>query len=368
MSRYRFELASLEDDAGLRRRMAEDWLNSRLSVSFRREPSYFTGCEVQGEGAQVIKCTDMETGEIIGMGCRARRTVFINGVPQCAGYLSDLRSHPSVRNRTLLARGYSFLRRLHEGAPLPLYYTVILDGNAQALQSLVGGRAGLPQYRDFGRMLTPAIHLDIPRPPVKVPGVRFERGSSARLPAIVEFIQRRYADKQFAPMYRESDFGTAGLRGFDPADFYVAVKDARIVGTIGAWDQRAFRQTHIEAYTGWFGRMRWLYNLVARMSPLKPLPDPGSRVPYFYAAFIAIEGNDPQIFRGLLREVYRDRRSGEWHYFIAGLHERDPLAQVLREYRSVPAAGRMLVVHFEDGEKAFNGLDGRIPYLEMATV
>ena len=54
MSRYRFEPAVEADDAALRARMASDWLRGDLSVSFRREPSYFAGCALQGEQVQVL--------------------------------------------------------------------------------------------------------------------------------------------------------------------------------------------------------------------------------------------------------------------------------------------------------------------------
>lgn len=368
MSRFRFELASARDDAGLRRRMAQDWMQGRLSVSFRREPSYFAGCDVQGECVQVIKCTDLDTGEIIGMGSRALKTVFLNGLPGRAGYLSDLRSHPAYRNGTLLARGYRFLRELHEASPVPLYYTVILEGNARALNSFLGCRAGLPHYRDCGRILTPAIHLDLDRRKIPVAGVRFERGRADQLGAIADFVRRRYAEKQLAPLWRADDFGATPLRGLSGHDFYLAVRAGRIVGTVAAWDQRAFRQTHVEQYSPGLRFIRPCYNLLARLTPLKPLPRPGSMVPYFYLSFVAVEDNDPEIFRGLLGELYRDRRRGPWHYFIAGLHERDPLSAVLREYRSILSAGRLFVVHYEDGAEAFARLDARVPYLEMATV
>ncbi|MGH7552489.1 MAG: hypothetical protein ACREMQ_05625 [Longimicrobiales bacterium] len=362
MSRYSFALASPEDDAGLRRRMAEDWMRGHLSVSFRREPSYFAGCEVQGERVEVVKCVDHTTGEIVGMGSRAIRTAFVNGVPQCVGYLADLRSHPSVRNSTLLARGYRFLRTLHEASPVPLYYTVILDGNQAAVESLTTSRAGLPQYRPLGRILTPAIHLDLPKPPIQSRGVQYERGREDTLPLIFEFIRRAHSRKQFAPLVR------ACPRSLSAEDFSVAIRDGLIVATAAAWDQRDFRQTHVEQYSRSLALLRPFYNLLAAMSPLKPLPAPGSAVPYFYLSWIAVEDNDPSLLRGLLRHIYRDRRNGPWHYCIAGLHESDPLAAALDDYRSIPAAGRLYVVHYEDGAAAFRSLDGRVPYVEMATV
>ena len=54
----------------------------------------------------------------------------------------------------------------------------------------------------------------------------------------------------------------------------------------------------------------------------------------------------PPSRRALLRAAYRRGREGPWHYAIAGLHERDPLAPLLAEYRRIDAAGRLYVVHY----------------------
>jgi hypothetical protein len=372
MSKFEFALATPNDDAQLRQRMAEDWMQGKISVSFRREPNYFDGCNVQGETVQVIKCTEQQTGRIVGLGSRLISQAFINGEIKPLGYLADLRGHPEYRRGTLLARGYRFLRQLHDENPVPLYYSLILEGNTTALQNLVGGRAGLPHYRDMGRILTPAIHLDLPKPDIKIPGVRFERNgvgaSHISLPAILQFVQTWQSKKQFAPYYQLADFEGCRLTGLKAEDFYLAIRGNQLVGAVAAWNQQAFRQTHVERYSPQLAMIRPFYNLLARMTPLKPLPAPGKMVPYFYLAFVAIEDNNPEIFRGLLRTLYRDCHRGSWHYFIAGLHENDPLATVLKEYRRIEAAGRLFVIYYPDGEALFHQLDGRVPYLEIAAV
>jgi hypothetical protein len=103
MSKFEFALATPNDDAQLRQRMADDWMEGTISVSFRREPNYFHGCNVQGETVQVIKCTEQETGRIIGLGSRLISKAFINGEIKPLGYLADLRGHPEYRRGTLFA-------------------------------------------------------------------------------------------------------------------------------------------------------------------------------------------------------------------------------------------------------------------------
>jgi hypothetical protein len=363
MSRYRFEPATLEDDAALRARMAADWMRGNLSVSFRREPSYFAGCPLQGEQAQVYKCVDGQGGALVGMGARLHARLYVNGREREVGLLSDLRLAEALRGGTLVARGYKVVRQLHEADPLPYYLTVIMDGNSAALGTLASGRAGLPTYRDFGRMLTPALQLDLPRPVLSVPGLRLRRageGDEAALKALLAGAARR---RQFA---RDHAPWPPGLTC---GDFFVAERaGGELVACIAAWDQHALRQTHIESYSPLLAALRPAWNLAARALPFKPLPAPGERIPYLYLAALAVQGDDLAVCRALVRHAYNSLRQGPWHFAIMSVHERDPLAAVLGGYRAIQAAGRIFVVHYEDGAAEVDAIDARPPYLDMARI
>jgi hypothetical protein len=370
MSRFTFSLATLKDDAQLRARMAQDWIAGDISVSFRREPNYFAGCHLQGDSVQVITCRENSSNQIVGLGSLCSTLVHINGVLTRAGYLADLRGDPAYRNGTLLARGYRFLRTLHEANPLPSYYTIIFEKNEAALRSLVNARAGLPAYEAVGRIRTPALHLDFPKPAIHIEGLSLRRANPNDLSTIIAFLNQRLSLKQFSPVYTVRDFAAGGRCGSLPIDqFFLALQGGIIVGTIGAWDQKEVRQTHIERYSAKLNAFRPLYNLASLVSSLKQLPTVGSRVPYLYLCCIATKDNDVTIFRALLRFAYNELRTGPWHYAIAGLHDSDPLATVLEEYRGIPTAGLLYRVNFGSDasrESPQIELDSRIPYVEMA--
>jgi hypothetical protein len=364
MSRFDFALAGPADDAQLRARMAADVMQGSIAVSFRREPSYFAGCRVQGEATQVVKCTDRTSGRIVGLGSRSTSLAFVDGRRERIGYLADLRLAPELRRGTLLARGYRMLRRMHDADPVRLYTTVIYEGNRPAERALVGARAGLPRYVDWGRLLTPAIRLDFALRPERLAGVTLERGGAARLPQIVEFLNRERAGKQFAPVLEAAQFGAARLHGLRPESFFLALRGGRIVGTLAAWDQSALRQTHVERYPPLLALLRPAYNALAALSPLKPLPAPGTRIPYVYLACAAAAGNDVGVFRLLMRSAHEALRRGPWSFAIAALHEADPLAAVLAEFRSIPAAGRLFAVHYPDTALGVEPASRRVPCLE----
>ncbi len=348
--------------------MANNHMQGNMVLSFRREPEYFLGCGVQGSQSQIIKSTDSESGRIVGLGARHSKRLFVNGIETRVGYLSDLRADRAVRKRTLVARGYSFLRGLHAADHLPLYFSIILDGNDEAISSLTTARAGLPIYEDRGRILTPAIHLDRRRPEQVCEGVTIRRGTASIMPQVFEFLRKEHATKQLAPCYRSSDLGSPRLLGLKPDNFYVAYRGDRIAGCVAAWDQSKFRQTHVERYSGSLRVARPFYNFAARLSSLRALPAPGEMVPYVYLSLIATENNRTDIFGSLLRTVYRDQSSGKYHFLVAGLHEQDPLCQVLDDYRSIQAGGRLFLIYYPDDAEFISNLDERIYYIEMATV
>jgi hypothetical protein len=344
--------------------MAADVMQGVIAVSFRREPSYFAGCRLQGDATQVVKCTDRVTGRIVGLGSRSTSLAFVDGRAERIGYLSDLRLAPELRRGTLLARGYRVLRRMHAADPVRFYTTVIYEGNVPAERALVGGRGGLPVYVNWGRLLTPALRLDFPARRERVSGVTLERGSAGRLQEIVAFLNRERMAKQFAPVLDEAQFTGTRLCGLRPESFFLALRRGRIVGTLAAWDQTSLRQTHVERYPRLLQLLRPAYNTLAALSPLKPLPAPGARIPYVYLACPAAEGNDVALFRFLLRAAHETLRRGPWSFAIAALHEADPLAQALGELRSIPAAGRLYVAHYPESPLAIDPPARRIPCLE----
>ena len=367
-TRYRFSLADASDDAELRQRMAMDEMSGNMALSFRREPDYFLGCGVQGHHSQIIKVTDSNSGHIVGLGARHIKRLFVNGTASRAGYLSDLRGDRDARKRTLLARGYTFLRELHDSDHVPLYFSVILDGNDDAVANLTKPRAGLPIYEKRGRITTPALHLDLQKAELTCDGVSIRRGDSSAMPQVFAFLIREHAKKQLAPCYGIEDLGSPQLLGLTPDNFYIAYCGDQIVGCVAAWDQSDFRQTHVESYSGSLRAARPFYNFAARFSSLHALPKPGDKIPYLYLSLIATEDNRSDIFAVLLRTVYRDLRKSKYHFIIAGLHEDDPLSQVLDGYRSIDAGGSLYVIYYPEDADFVSNLDNRTFYVDMATI
>ncbi|MBL1432927.1 MAG: hypothetical protein COB94_005735 [Gammaproteobacteria bacterium] len=339
-----------------------------ISVSFRREPNYFLGCCVQGECSEIIKCTESDTGRIVGLGARHISEMNVNGVSKKVGYLADLRIEPNVRNGTILARGYHYLRTLQSITPVDYHYSMVLANNVSALDIVTSGRAGLPRYSSMGKVLSPAIFLDLPKRAINIKGIHFSKANTSNVNVVFDFIQKQYKRKQFSPVYHSSDLMSGRLRGLLYKDIYIAYRGNTIVGTIAAWDQGKFRQTHIESYSKILRFIRPVHNALSTLTPLKQLPQLGSHIPYVYFSLMAVLDDDINIFRALLRHVYRERRRGSWHYAVAGIHEDSALAEVIKEYRHISSSGELYSIDFEERGASLPALDDRTPHVEIASI
>ena len=206
MSRYRFELATPDDDADLRHVLAATPMDGRIAIAFRREPSWFAGAVVDGRFRQVVACRDTRTGRIIGFGCRSIRDVYLNGRPGQVGYLSGLRVLPEHRKLGLISRGYAAFRELHGDGRVSFYLTTIAAGNRTALEVLTSGRAGLPTYHPAGAYHTIAVAL--PRRPMAAAAGKVDvRPANAEdLPAVLDFLAAVGPRRQFFPRLEASDF------------------------------------------------------------------------------------------------------------------------------------------------------------------
>lgn len=367
-SQFRFALAERQDNTELRSFLVNNPVPGNIEVTFEREPDFFAGSEIRGPFNQTIAVRDLQENKIIGIASRSVATAFVNGRPTELGYLSDLRLSPGYRSGSLLARGYRFLKGLHADGRALLYTTAIFAENTRALAMLTGGRAGLPAYHPMGCLDCSGINLGRTKPPF---GAHCDivRGSLSLLPQIVACLNRNNSRKQFAPFHTCEEFHSGTRwRDFAVSDFYVALRDGRVIGVLGQWNQRRFKQTRIIRFSG---RLRWLAPMAKMTHPLlkgRRFPEAGEELRSFYVSFVAVDDDDVSIFRALLRALYRDAATGDAMFALTSLHQEDPLRAALADFSLTPFCARIFCVCYSDGERDFCNLDNRLPYMEAATL
>jgi hypothetical protein len=370
MSRYRFELATPNDDADLRHILAATPMEGKIAVAFRREPSWFAGAVVDGRFRQVVACRDLRTERIIGFGCRSVREVHVNGRPGLVGYLSSLRVLPEHRNLGLVARGYAFFRELHGDRRVPYYLTTIAAENRTALDVLTSGRAGLPVYHPAGAYHTVAVPLSRRRPAATAGNLIVRPSKMEDLPALLDFLASAGLRRQFFPRLEANDFLSPEgmMRGLSFDKILLAERGGRLVGTLAGWDQHSYRQSVVHAYHGWLPWVQPLYNVWARLINRPGLPHPGGAFHYLMGALPVVEEDDDTAFAALLEALRYRAADGPWTHLLIGLHEADPLLRVAQRHQAACYVTRLFLVCWPDGEEARVAVDGRAPYLEAGSL
>ena len=369
MSRYIIETATPTDDEGLKKILGEDSMGSHIQLAFQREPSFFQANRLGNNFSQVVVIKDKISNKIIGCAGRSTKLMYVNGEVKEIGYLNNLRISREYRNGNLLSRGFKYLKELHRDGRVPIYLETIIEGNTHAMDILTSKRLELPVHSGWGDYYSVAVNIFRKKKNIKN-SIKIEKGSTDRLSDIVECLQRNGATKQFYPYYKKEDFisKNRAIGKFNINDFYVALKKDKVVGVLAKWDQRESKQVVVTGYKGMMKIRKPIFNVGAKIFGFSALPQPGSQLNFYYVSFIAIDFNNVEIFRSMLRTLYNDSIGMGYSYFLIGLHADDPLLKVAREYNRIVYKSRAFIVYWEDGEKFYRDLDNRVPYLEIATL
>lgn len=363
----KFVLADGRLDAQLRELVRTTPMPGSVEIAYAREPDFFRGAAVMSGRHQVLAA--VEGDRVVGLGCRAIRRMYVNGVPANLGYLSGLRLLPELRNATALARGYEFLKTLHSDGGAPAYLTTIVEKNHDAIALLTSGRAGLPRYEDRGRYCTYALPVPAARRRPASRELDVRPGGNMPAAELSALLRRGGASRQFYPVVEPGQLETACLPGLAPTDFYVARRGSEALGLAAAWDLGSVKQNLIFGYRGGLRTFRPLLNrLLPRLGYL-PLPPVGEHLKTFAVSLIQVERDDPRVLAGLLEFILNDRAGRGYHMATVGFHESDPLRAAVAARFKFLYLSRLFLVRWEDGEEFCRGIAReRIPYLELAAL
>jgi len=371
MSFVECRLAIPEDDADLRRILRESPFDGSISLSFEREPDYFCAANLEGPFHQTMVVCESQTGQIMGMGERSVRQLWVNGQPCDVGYFSGLRAREKYRRGLAMARftqqGFGYYEQLHADGRAPFYLISVIADNLPARRLLTSGLKGLPQLREYTRMFTYAIHPARPKRNLPLPdGLQLIRGSKDSIPAIVDCLNHNGVNKQFSPTWRKDTLLSALTPHLVIEDFFLVIDGSRVVGCLALWDQNAFKQTVVRGYAGLLKRFRKTINLLTPLGAWPSLPEPGARLNQCYACFLAIDDDHPGIFAALLRAFHNEAVRRKYAYFIIGLAEANPLRPIAAAYRPIEYVSQIYLAAWPDGLGEIAKVDGRLPGLEIA--
>ncbi len=362
--RFHASAATIHDDAALRSVLRHTPLPGNVSVTLEREPSFFQG-DVDSQRHDVAVVHDGDS-RIIALASRIERQAWMNNEIQTVAYLGDLRVLPEHRKSSgrILLEGFRFMRELNAKRTTAATYTAIFEDNTKAQRVLVGGRAGLPQYVDRGRLFCPALLVRRQMRQPKAARCELRQATTSDLPSITTFLNNSFRHRDLAPIHSVEDFIAAtrwpGLRA---EDFIVAWDGNRLIGCVALWDLRACRQVRVHAYQGWMRRLHGVLSFCMKSIGWHSLPRPGEFLPAAFASFLAAQDNDLAVARVLLNQArYHASQRGIGFLFTC-LHECDPLLPALDKWPAIHSTGRLYEVVY-NGEPRLSSTS--LPHVEAA--
>lgn len=371
---YAFSLATPADEPELRRLVGSVVMPGTLAVRFEREPDCFLGTPLMGDPCDVLIARHEPDGELAGVVCHAWRTHLVNGEPRRLGWIGQVRAAPGHQGRWLLHRGLPLLRARPGSEELHL--GVVASDNARARAVMLERRApGGLHARRLCPNITRALLLRhgqghwgrARRPPT---GLAMVTGEAVGPDRLVDFLRSEGARRQLFPAWSTDDLtGGRALRGLALTDVLVAVAEpgGAIRGTIGCWDQRAFKQDVVAGYPPGLCRVRPGWNALAGWLRGPALPPVGGMIPQAFAALVCVAGDDRDVFAALLDRAARLAARKGCGYLLVGLADGDPLATGIGRWPSIAYRSDLFAFSWTE-EVPGADLDGRPPYVEIGTL
>ncbi len=358
-----YRAAGVADDANLRAVLRENALPSWVTMSLRREPSFFAGDELMGDGAAVIAHEPGAAGRTVGMYTCAFVPVHVDGARKTVGYLGGLRVNKPFRRRPRVVRnGFASIPVVvGNKGDVPFWFTSISRENTAAVRLLEAGLPGMPTYRRAGIVET----LTVAASRGRIAGV-LRRARPEDAPMIAAFHNARAARYQFSPALNADWLvGLDGTKGLTLNDFWLAEDSSGLRGCLAVWDQRAFKQTVASAYRFPLGALLGPYNLWAAAARRAPLPSVGKPLEHVYLSFVAFDPEAAKLAPIAIREGLARAREKGAVAAVIGLSVDNPLTGLIKTHLAPHRYESLIETVSFSGDRAPT-LDGRPAQPEVA--
>lgn len=340
----------------------------KVRLAFERYPDYFHGAGVTCEKPDVYVLESQlsagkEAAPIVGVFNLGHRRIFVNGEFRQVRYAHDLRLDHSVRGSEALATCYRYGRDLM--AQDEWMQAVILAENAPYLAAVRKSREGMPNFYPAGDIETSLI-TGVRSRSVTDNALEIRPASSADVPEMQAFVDREGRKRQYFPHYQFESLqdGTAYYRDLRIDQFWLAFRAGRLVGMVGIWDQKGFRQSRVVGYQRGLALARPAYNAWCRVGGGLRLPAAGDCFQYLTLHSILCEAGDSDVFASLLRRLHA-RFGAYYDALVCGFFTNDPLSSVPGQFqRRVLKSRHFLLNWADDPRPALN--DTLVPYADVA--
>ncbi len=302
-----------------------------LGLCVDRGPDFLALSRLEGERWQV-GVVEASGGGIAGCVLVAQRECWLNGAPARVLYTGDLKVHPAHRGGPVADALVHYLCAVGRGwlgGDAPTWLTV-LAGNSSMEQRMRGPR-GMPALHPFASFHAHSIplvwHRRVPASPYRV-----TEATERDVDEMMACWARHAATRQMAPAFSAASFAAwvARAPGLDIGSYCLARDPAgRLVGFVGWWDQRSFKQLRVTRYSPGMNAFRLAFNAASPLTGAVALPSAGGAVHQATAIHLCVPDANLAAMRALVLHGYAGHRGHGLSCLTLGLDVRDPLGAAL---------------------------------------
>ena len=357
--------AKPEDEAVIREILRDAPMQGAVRLALLREPDANLAAAIEGDKHNTVLVMDAGSEQVLGMGNRSVRPLYVDGQVCSVGYLGMLRVSPGRKVFRRLVAGFRELERTRSGNELDYDLTSIVEDNSVVVRLLERGLKGLPHYHALAKLSTFILATS-----TKVGKVRnkVETASIDDLGDIVSCLQEYLSQYQFSPYWDEQAIQDARLcNNLSPDDFLIIRDGGKVSSCLAIWDQREFKQVIIRGYSGLLARIRPMLNIILFILGKPRLPKAPGELNMAYISHLAVRDNDPGGFVDMVKTARVAAAKRGIDYLAIGLTTVHPLNGIMRAaFPHYQYTSNLYTVHW--CRKSADVLRGRIPHVEVAVL
>jgi hypothetical protein len=357
--------AKPEDEAVIRKLLRDAPMQGAVRLALLREPDANLAAAIEGDKHNTVLVMDAGSEQVLGMGNRSVRPLYVDGQVCSVGYLGLLRVSPGRKAFRRLVAGFRELEQTRSGNELDYDVTSIVEDNSVVVRLLERGLKGLPHYQALAKLSTFILATS-----TKVAKVRnkVETASIDDLGDIVSCLQEYLCQYQFSPYWDEQAIQDARLcNNLSPNDFLIIRDGNKVSSCLAIWDQRKFKQVIIRGYSGLISYIRPMLNMFLFILGKPTLPKAPGELNMAYISHLAVRNNDPGKFVDMVKAARDAAAKRGIDYLALGLTTVHPLHGIMHAaFPHYQYTSNLYTVHWD--RKPADVLRGRIPHVEVAVL
>lgn len=321
--------ADEKDDAQLLCMIAETMPSNGMVLSFERYPSYFQATQVQYHQPEIkIVCLKDQPDVIVAMMNIGFKTCYINTKITQLRYVSDLRIDPNFRGKKTIEMLMDYL---YTQLPLDEFLqSVVLKDNHIARHLLHKSRPNFPQpyihdeitTYTISKVTKPSCYKQFHSQPLTQDWVSVAN-------SFIESMKDHY---NFLPHYNLNDLLADDhpfWLGVNLKDFTLIFAQNELVGIMGLWNQKIFKQTKVVEYSRFLKLLRPVYNIYAHITQQMVLPKQQQSFDYLMSHSVLGDPNRGDVFAYQLYQLSVQTKALGKSSFCITLSDDDPRKSTL---------------------------------------